>query len=73
MKKINCHTCKKRGHMVKNYWFQKKHQRCFNCGKYNHKRSECLKSRQFGAGNFNLQNNRIKRDHEINQIGNLPK
>jgi hypothetical protein len=64
---------KKKGYIAKDCWFNEKHRRCYNCGEYNHKRRECLKSKQFGLGNFKLQTNRIKRNHRTDQIGTLLK
>jgi hypothetical protein len=64
---------KKRGHVAKDCWFEKKHWRCYNFGEYDHKRRECLKSKQFSLGNFNLQTNRIKRNYGTDQIETLPK
>jgi hypothetical protein len=43
MKKIICHTCKKKRHMEKDCWFKKNHWECFNYRDSNHKRNECPK------------------------------
>jgi hypothetical protein len=49
-------SMKKRGYIAKDCWFKEKYKSCYNYRKYNAKRRECLKSKQFGLGNFNFSN-----------------
>jgi hypothetical protein len=66
-----CHTCKKKRHLDRDYWFKNKCRRCFNYGNSNHMNDECPKLNQFGSENINMSNNENREENSPDRTGGL--